>query len=124
MSFVTALIDLKPDLKLHSEVVTKMRKIFFRICAAILSLCIFTGVCVYAEGENVSDYVEYDFDGIFDCILEKQPTCTAEKTEFDGRRAVKVTPTPETKSAAVTALDSWSLARDEKRADLSKFRFI
>ena len=98
-----------------------MKRILCRICAAILALCVVTGVWVYAEGTGG---VEYDYSEIFDCILEKQPTCTAEKTEFDGRRAVKVTPTPETKSAAVTALDSWSLARDEKRADLSKYRFI
>ena len=100
------------------------RKTAERLFAAVLAVIMTLGTLAFAENEEVNDCTEYVFPDIFDCVLEGQPTCTAEKTEFDGRKAVKVTPTPETKSAAVTALDSWSLAKDSKRADLAKYRFV
>ncbi len=102
---------------------TTTEKFLCALLAVIITLAAVPTVSVFAEDETAPDSTEYAFYDIFNCVLEGQPTCTAEKTEFDGKKAVKVTPTPETKSAAVTALDSWSLAVGGKRADMAKYRF-
>lgn len=79
-----------------------------------------------AYAPEVGDgYISFDFNKIFDEIVNGALTAEIEKNvTFEGKTAVKVTPTPSTSNSSMISLDSYSLADYASKVEIPKYKYV
>ena len=103
----------------------KLSAIIFAIFSTLLLMCI----SVLAEPYEVGDgYIKFDYNAISNGIASGKADAKVEKNvSFNGKTAVKFTPTPDTAEGAGYALDSYSLHQFAKKGvtiTLPDYKFI
>ncbi len=90
------------------------RILSFVLCVLMTaSAAIFTASAQDAQKFEIGDnYISFDFNDITGGIVNGKPNATVEKNvTFEGKNAVKFTPTPDTYDGNSYTLDCWSLGK-------------
>ena len=78
-----------------------------------------------AEFELGDGYLRIDYGSVYNEICEKKKTAATEKgVEFEGKKALKVTPTPAEALSNTVILDSWSFAKYEAKVEVPKYKYV
>ncbi len=103
----------------------KLKKALLCLLCAAMTVSALT-LCVSAEGPELGDgYIRFDFSEITGGIVNNVPSAKFEKNvEFEGKKAVRFTPTPDTASGSVLTLDCYSLAKFSDKVEFPRYKYV
>lgn len=103
-----------------------MKKALSVIFAAALTACtlVFSASAAYSP-EVGEGYISFDFNEIQGGNVNNAPNSTIEKNvEFQGVKAVKITPTPETATAPLLTIDCHKINAFQPKVELPKYKYV
>ena len=85
---------------------------------------------VNGEGESASfelgdGYLKINYSDVYNGICDNKQTAATEKNvEFEGKKALKVTPTPNEALSNNVILDSWSFDKFEAKVEVPRYKYV
>ena len=106
----------------------KTRKILslaFAILMLVSCMSFVTAEGETAPGFEVGDgYLRINYSDVYNGICDNKQTASAEKNvEFEGKKALKVTPTPNEALSSTVILDSWDFSKYEAKVEVPRYKY-